>query len=397
MAGLLEHEIGCGAYDQARQRLGQLATQIGTAQAVLAETAAGVSSIMLSERGLVAALNADLSGANPPVVVMSQAATSQENLSGRRFPPEVEAAVYFCCLEAVNNARKHAPGAAVEVQVCEVNGFLRFTVRDEGPGFASGSASQAGSGAGSGTGSGGRGLRNVTARITAVGGKISIRSIPGVGTTIEGRVPLSPKVRPMTTAGAEAATPDVPAQSVLGQVRAAVREARELYAGSAESGSLRELDAQLDEPIVAQGGDVQRAELLQARSALAVLEALARSSPRGADRTTRLCYQLERIRAGAHQLTEIDLIDELQSGTVQLAGDERRVAEELLGAAGAQPWARLGLAADADTGEVRRAARTALVRWQRRAAHPASTRATRQVAEVLVRTCEELLVQADKK
>lgn len=290
----------------------------------------------------------------------------------------------------------------MEVQVCEVNGFLRFTVRDDGPGFASGSAtssnvsSGAGFGAGSGAGSGGRGLRNVTARITAVGGKISIRSIPGVGTTIEGRVPLSPVAQPMITAGTEAATPDVSAQSVLGQVRAALREACELYAGSAESGSLRELDAQLSEPIMDPGraGDVRRAELLQARSALALLEALARASPRGADRTTRLFYQLERIRAGAHQLTEIDLIDELRSGTVQLTDDERQGAEELLGAAGAQPWARLGLGADADTGEVRRAARAALVRWQRRASHPASTRAVRQVAEILVRTCEELLVQA---
>ncbi len=386
--GLLDHEIRCGEFDQARDRLGQLATQIGTAQAVLAETAAGVSSIMLSERGLVAALNADLSGGHPPIVV-----TSQGNLSGRRFPSKVEAAVYFCCLEAVNNARKHAPGAAVEVQICEVNGALHFTVRDEGPGFASGSATGAGS-AGSGAGSGGRGLRNVTARITAVGGTISIRSTPGAGTTIEGSVPVPPEARSTAIAGTEAPT-DAPAQSVLGQVREVVREARELYDGSAESGRLRELQARLDEPIVGptQVGDVQRAELLKARSALQVLESVVRSSPRGAEPATRLLYQLERIRAGAHQLIEIDLIDELRSGTVPLTDDERRVAEELLGAAGAQPWARLGLGADADTGEMRLAARVQLARWQHRASHPASTRAVRHTAEVLVRTCEELLAQ----
>ncbi len=390
--GLLEHEIGCGAFDQARDRLGQLTIQIGTAQAVLAETAAGVSSLMLSERGLVAALNADLSGGQPPILV-----TSRGNVSGRRFPSEIEAAVYFCCLEAVNNARKHAPGAAVEVQIREVEGTLRFTVRDEGPGFAAESASGSATGAGSSADFGGRGLRNVTARITAVGGKISIRSIPGVGTTIEGSLPVPPEGRPMAAAGAEAPTeaPAASEQSVLGQVRAAVREARELYDGSLESGQVRELEARLDEPIVgpAKEGDVQRAELLKARSALQVLEAVVRSSPRGADRATRLSYQLERIRAGAHQLTEIDLIDELRSGTVPLTDDERRAAEELLGAAGGQPWARLGLGGDADTGEMRLAAWVALARWQHRASHPASTRTVRHVAEVLVRTCEELLAK----
>jgi hypothetical protein len=135
--------------------------------------------------------------------------------------------------------------------------------------------------------------------------------------------------------------------------------------------------------------------MLKARSALQELEAMVRSSSSGSDRATRLSYQLERIRAGAHQLTEIDLIDELRSGTLPLTDDERRVAEELLGTAGAQPWARLGLGADADTGEVRRAARAALARWQHRASHPASTRTVRNVAEVLVSTCEELLAKVD--
>ncbi|HEY6423130.1 MAG TPA: ATP-binding protein [Pseudonocardiaceae bacterium] len=375
--GLVEHEVGCGEFAQARDRLGQLATQIGTAQAVLAETAAGVSSIMLSERGLIAALNADLSGAHPPIVVASHG-----NLPSRRFPPEIEAAVYFCCLEAVNNARKHAAGAPVEVQIREVDGTVRFTVRDEGPGFDSA------------TGSGGRGLRNVTARLAAVGGKISISSIPGVGTTIEGSVPLPPEAPPI--AGNPTTPSDVPAHSVLGQVREVVREARELYNGSAESERLGELEARLNEPIVgpAQAGDAQRAELVKARSALQVLDDIVRAAPRGSDRATCLLYQLERIRAGAHELTEIDLIDELRSGALPLADDERQAAEQLLGAAGAQPWVRLGLGADADTGEVRLAAWVALARWQHRASHPGSTRAVRNAAEVLVRTCEELLEQA---
>ncbi len=389
--GLVEHELACGQFDQARDRLGQLAIQIDTAETVLADTASGVSSILLSERGLVAALNAELSGAHPPVVV-----TSPDALSGVRFPSEVESAVYFCCLEAVNNARKHAPGAAVAVAIREMQSTLHFTVRDEGPGFTSQT-----DGAGSGPGPGGRGLRNVTARITAVGGKILIRSVPGVGTTIEGSVPLPRDARPSATVES-IALPGVRThlaeQSLLDRVRAVTREAQELYAGSAESGRLRAVQTQLHEPLqpgMTGVGDIRRAEAIKARSALRVLDAVVRSSPLGGDRSIRLRYRLEQVRSEAHELAEIDLLDELRSGTLPLTFDERQVAEELLGAAGTGPRTRFGLGANADIGEVRQAAGQQLARWQRRAAHPATTRAVRDAAEVLVRTCEEVLAQVD--
>ncbi len=370
--GLVEHELACGQFDQARDRLGRLATQIDTAEAVLADTASGVSSILLSERGLVAALNAELSGAQPPIVV-----SSSDALSGSRFPSKVEAAIYFCCLEAVNNARKHAPGAAVRVEVREAQDTLRFTVRDTGPGFTSQTE---------GAGTGGRGLRNVTARITAVGGKVSIRSVPGVGTTIEGTIAL-PRGHPLPRD-----------QSLLDRVRAVAREAQELYDGSPESGRLRAVQAQLDEPLqtgMTQMGGIRRAETLKAHSALRVLDAVAGSSQLGGDRSNRLRYQLEQIRAETHELAEIDLLDELRSGKLRLTLDERQVAEELLGATGAEPRARFGLGAEADIDEVRQAGRQQLARWQRRACHPATTRAVRDAAEVLAQTCEELLAQVD--
>ncbi|MBV8542967.1 MAG: hypothetical protein JO063_09775 [Pseudonocardiales bacterium] len=105
-------------------------------------------------------------------------------------------------------------------------------------------------------------------------------------------------------------------------------------------------------------------------------------------------YQLECIHSSTHELTEIDLVDELRTGRLPLAGEERQAAEELLGATGAEPRARLGLPADADADAVRRAAERQLARWRRCASHPGSTRAVRDAAEVLVQTCEELLAQA---
>lgn len=349
--GLVEHGVASGQFDQAREMLSRLVTQIGSAEAVLAETATGVSSIVLTERGLVAALHSDLSGAQPPITV-----TSPEALSGRRFPPEIESAVYFCCLEAVSNARKHAPGAAIGVRLGEVDGILRFTVHDDGPGFGSESAGAPG----------GRGLRNVTARIASVGGTLAIRSVPGAGTTIEGSVPLPRK------------------QELLDRVRELVREARTLYDGHDDSERLRTLQAQLAGP----------AGVRRAGSVLRALDAVVRSSPLTGNRAITLRYRIEQIRSEAHELTEVELLDELQSGTLPLSSEERRLAEELLGAAGSEPTARLGLTADADTTQVRLAAGQQLARWQRRASHPASTRAVRDAAEVLVRTCERLLAQS---
>jgi hypothetical protein len=351
MLGLVEHGIATEQFHQAQQGLSQLADQINSAEAVLAETTSGVSSsILLTERGLIAALNADLSTAHPPIAV-----TAAETLSGRRFSPDIEAAVYFGCLEAVNNARKHAPGAAVKVRLDEVEGALRFVVHDDGPGFSE-SANDV---------TVGRGLRNVTARIAAVGGRLSIRSVPNTGTTIEGFVPLPRE------------------QGLLDRVRALVREARTLYDGSSDSERLRQLQTQL----------AGHSGVRQASSALRALDNLLRSSPLDGRRTIKLRYQLEQIRSETHELTEINLLDELQSGTLPLTSEECQLAEQLLGTAGSEPRARLGLTANADTAEIRQAAEQQLTHWQRRAIHPTSTRAIRDAAEVLVRTCEQLLAQ----
>lgn len=165
--GMVEHEMATGRTDAARDRLAVLADQVGEAEVVLAETAIGMSPPALVRDGL-AALAAVLDGANVDV-------------EDRRFPAGVEAAVYFCCLEAVGNARKHAPGAAVTVRVRCAGGVVGFSIGDDGPGFVPAEAP-----------AGGRGLANVAARMAGVGGTVEIVSVPGAGTTITGSVPLMP-------------------------------------------------------------------------------------------------------------------------------------------------------------------------------------------------------------
>jgi signal transduction histidine kinase len=93
-----------------------------------------------------------------------------------RFAPETESAVYFCCMEALQNAGKHAAGASrVNVEL-RLDGDLLFEVRDDGCGFDSEP---------SGEGAGITGMRD---RLAAVGGEMRIESSPGAGTRILGRI-----------------------------------------------------------------------------------------------------------------------------------------------------------------------------------------------------------------
>ncbi|GAA4549739.1 ATP-binding protein [Pseudonocardia xishanensis] len=201
--GLVEHEVENGRVEQARERLGVLAGQLDAAEAVLAETAGGVRSIALAERGLVAALQAELEG--PPRVPVESTLAP-----GRRFPLEIEAAVYFCCLESVNNAHKHAPGADVVVRFGEADGRLHFAVQDHGPGFVMPEPA----GVGPTAATAGRGLRNLAARIAAAGGRVDLRSAPGEGTTVEGTVPVPPATPPIAPAPAAGSGPVVAAGAV---------------------------------------------------------------------------------------------------------------------------------------------------------------------------------------
>ncbi|MEQ1788128.1 MAG: GAF domain-containing sensor histidine kinase, partial [Acidimicrobiales bacterium] len=95
-----------------------------------------------------------------------------------RHSSEIEAAVYFCCLEALQNAAKHAPSANVHVTVEETEGQLRFEVRDDGPGFDVAAATS------------GHGFVNMSDRLGAIGGTVEWISAPGAGASITGTIPL---------------------------------------------------------------------------------------------------------------------------------------------------------------------------------------------------------------
>jgi hypothetical protein len=101
-----------------------------------------------------------------------------------RYPRAVESAVYFCCLEALQNASKYARGARAITILRAQDGALRFEVRDDGDGFDMESTPV------------GAGLVNMRDRLAALGGDFVIRSGLGDGTVVSGSVPLGPRLAP---------------------------------------------------------------------------------------------------------------------------------------------------------------------------------------------------------
>jgi signal transduction histidine kinase len=131
----------------------------------------GVYPSVLSDRGLGDALRSATAEVGMPVHMLTHAVSRQ--------PAEVETAVYFTCLEAMQNASKHAHGATALWLTLHEGRDLVFEVRDDGPGFALPAGEFNG------------GLRNMRDRIEAIGGRLTIDSGPGRGTRIIGVVPLS--------------------------------------------------------------------------------------------------------------------------------------------------------------------------------------------------------------
>jgi signal transduction histidine kinase len=137
----------------------------------LREIAQGIYPTVLSDLGLAGAL-ADIARRSTTSVMVTEA-------TKHRFSPDIEAAFYYCCLEAVQNAAKHAgPNTKTTIRLTVAAHELRLEVRDDGPGFDSTRPSQ------------GLGLQNMRDRIGAIAGHISITSAPGHGTLVSAAVPL---------------------------------------------------------------------------------------------------------------------------------------------------------------------------------------------------------------
>ncbi len=159
---------------KAREVLSQLQGDATDALENLRDLARGIYPPLLADQGLVAALTAQARKSVVPVVI--------EGDGVGRFDADVESAVYFSCLEALQNVAKYAEATGARITLSDGQEALRFAVADDGRGFDTGAASR------------GSGLLGIEDRLAALGGTMEIRSSPGQGTTIAGVVPTG--VRP---------------------------------------------------------------------------------------------------------------------------------------------------------------------------------------------------------
>ncbi|NUP64832.1 MAG: hypothetical protein HOW71_21980, partial [Nonomuraea sp.] len=164
----LELARATGARPDALARLREQARQTLTD---LRELAAGIHPSSLSQGGLVEAVEERCARLPVPTKV-----TSDPGLRARRFPDEIEGAMYFTVSEAVANALKHAAASRIEVRLTSAEGRLRATVADDGRGFDPRAAAR-------------RGLATLTDRLDALGGGMELDSEPGRGTRMHAWVP----------------------------------------------------------------------------------------------------------------------------------------------------------------------------------------------------------------
>jgi signal transduction histidine kinase len=155
--------------ERAEAMLAELQTEAQTALEDLRDLARGIYPPLLADKGLREALEAQARKTHLPVRIDADGVG--------RYPQEVEAAVYFCTLEALQNVSKYANASSVDVLLRQRDGDLAFEIRDDGVGFDV-------------TAARGSGLSNMRDRLDALGGDLDVRSEPGRGTLVRGRVPL---------------------------------------------------------------------------------------------------------------------------------------------------------------------------------------------------------------
>ncbi|HEY2802435.1 MAG TPA: histidine kinase [Actinomycetota bacterium] len=156
--------------EKVRAAATQLQGAVRDALEDLRDLARGIYPPLLADKGLAEALASQGRKAVVP--------TSVEPDSVGRYPQEVEAAVYFCALEALQNIGKYAHASSAEVRLTEIGGELRFEISDDGDGFEASSTNY------------GTGLQGMADRLAAIGGALEVESAPGSGTTIRGSIPV---------------------------------------------------------------------------------------------------------------------------------------------------------------------------------------------------------------
>jgi signal transduction histidine kinase len=170
--GLLEETVTTDP-EHAVERIRELQEAADEALEELRALGHGILPPLLADRGLREALRATAARCTLPVDLRTRDLT--------RYPPEIESTVYFCVLEALQNAEKHALGA--QHIVVELDGSgpreIRFLIYDDGQGASEEAFAD------------GAGMTNMRDRLGALGGEVRIASSRGIGTSVRAWVPTT--------------------------------------------------------------------------------------------------------------------------------------------------------------------------------------------------------------
>lgn len=156
--------------EKAQVLLEQLQEETQAALEDLRDLARGIYPPLLADRGLAAALESQARKAPIPVRLEADVVD--------RYPQDVEATVYFCALEALQNVSKYAEATNAIVRLAQEDGHLAFSITDDGRGFDPHSTGH------------GSGLQGMADRLAAIDGTLEVRSAPKEGTVVSGRIPL---------------------------------------------------------------------------------------------------------------------------------------------------------------------------------------------------------------
>ena len=168
---LARNQLGRGERS-AEDVLGELQRDARELLADLRDLAHGIHPPVLSDRGLVAAVEARADRLPLDVAVHADPALREQRLGS-----DVEVAAYFTVCEALTNIVKHAHTDQAQIALTQANDHLTIVVRDEGVGFASANGS-------------GHGLTNLRDRVEALGGSLHVEGHPGTGTSVRAELPV---------------------------------------------------------------------------------------------------------------------------------------------------------------------------------------------------------------
>jgi signal transduction histidine kinase len=168
----LAERIALRSPERAARLLSDQADAAHRAIEIFSSLSSGIYPRLLSSDGLVPALRSAVTTSPIPVTV------DTDDMG--RLPAPIEAALYFCCMEAVQNAAKHSNAAAVTVRLSEEREVWRLVVTDDGTGF---DQSKVGADGVDG------GLMNLRDRLDSVRGTLTVKSLVGTGTTVVAVVP----------------------------------------------------------------------------------------------------------------------------------------------------------------------------------------------------------------